>query len=337
MNNSKKSIDCLNTIRLLAAFQVMYGHTMHHLQIDKVPVLSDIVNFFHGVPIFYALSGYLIWFSISRSDSLRNFYRKRFWRIYPELWVAVIVEIIAILLFYDHPIDWVETIKFTFTQATIFQFWTPDFLRGYGCGCPNGSLWTISIIIQFYFVVWWLYKLLHGKGFVSCAIVTLVTVLIGILSPFLKDYVPLLLMKLYANSFIPYLWLFMIGVLLAEYRKNVLPFLCKYWYIFICCNILIKLTGFDVYALLYSVLGSTTLVLGLIGFAYSFPSLNVKTDVSYGMYIYHMTFVNIFITMGWMHNFTYFVIVALITIFISFISTRTIGALSLKIKNNGNK
>lgn len=53
---------------------------------------------------------------------------------------------------------------FTIGQATIFQFWTPDFLRGYGVGCPNGALWTISIFIQFYFCVFFIYKWLNKRN-----------------------------------------------------------------------------------------------------------------------------------------------------------------------------
>ena len=32
--------DCLNLIRLLAAFQVLYGHTLAHLNIDSIPILG---------------------------------------------------------------------------------------------------------------------------------------------------------------------------------------------------------------------------------------------------------------------------------------------------------
>ena len=90
---------------------------------------------------------------------------KRFWRIYPELWVAVAVEIIVLLLLYRQPINWPQMGLFTFGQATIFQFWTPDFLRGYGCGTPNGALWTITVLIQFYFCAYLIYKWLHNKKF----------------------------------------------------------------------------------------------------------------------------------------------------------------------------
>ena len=109
------------------------------------------------------MSGFLIWMSIARSTTFGQYCKKRFWRIFPELWVAVAVEIVAILLLYDHTIEWGKLSLFAVTQSTIFQFWTPDFLREYGCGCPNGSLWTICVLIQFYVIAFYVYKWLRGK------------------------------------------------------------------------------------------------------------------------------------------------------------------------------
>ena len=156
-------VNSLNTFRLIAAIQVLWGHTMAHLELEKIPVLDDIVMFFSGVPIFFSLSGFLIWHSIGHSNSYKDYAKKRFWRIYPELWVAVIIEILAIILLYRDHIDWTMLGLFTIGQSTIFQFWTPDFLRGYGCGTPNGALWTIAILIQYYFLAFFIYKWLHKR------------------------------------------------------------------------------------------------------------------------------------------------------------------------------
>ena len=38
-------------------------------------------------------------------------------------------------------------------QLTIFQYYTPDVLRTFGVGCPNGSLWTIPIEFIFYLLL----------------------------------------------------------------------------------------------------------------------------------------------------------------------------------------
>lgn len=130
--------NCLNLVRIIAAIQVMFGHLVEHM---KLPINDTVFRgtfFFRGVPIFFAISGFLIWFSIGRSKSYKEYLGKRFWRIYPELWVAVIIELIILVVLYR---GWnlKSLALFAFGQGTVFQFWTPDSLRGYGVGVPNGA------------------------------------------------------------------------------------------------------------------------------------------------------------------------------------------------------
>ena len=99
------------------------------------------------------LSGFLIWKSLENTPDFKRYFSKRILRLYPELWVCLFVEILSIVLFYKEYVPISDYMLFTFTQGTIFQFWTPDSLRGYGCGTPNGSLWTITVIVQFYIFI----------------------------------------------------------------------------------------------------------------------------------------------------------------------------------------
>lgn len=66
--------------------------------------------------------------------------------------------------------------------------------------------------------------------------------------------------------------------------------------------------------------------------AYRFPQLNIKTDVSYAVYVYHMVVVNVFIALGLVQNIVYLALVFVITIAIGYASTKTIGAFGLKKK-----
>ena len=91
----------LGLIRLIAAIDVMYYHIIYHLHIDMPDWISETISFFYGVPILFGLSGYLVWRSLERSNSFREYSLKRALRIFPELWVAVIIELAAILLTYD--------------------------------------------------------------------------------------------------------------------------------------------------------------------------------------------------------------------------------------------
>lgn len=283
------------------------------------------------MPIFFTMSGFLIWWSIGRSNSYTQYLRKRFWRIYPELWVAVIVELIILLALYHEPINWGQFGLFAFAQSTIFQFWTPNCLRAYGCGTPNGALWTIGVLVQFYIVAYFIYKLLHGRKLWIWIHVVIASVGLGCMTPIVDDCVPETMAKLYHQTLFPYLWMFLLPSMVAEKKEYFLPLLKRYWWVFIALIPIIKYTGID-YKASYELLHTTALFLGLIGFAYLAPWLNISTDISYAVYIYHMTFVNAFIVLGFTGKPIYLLFVTIMTFVISYVSTKTIGSLSQRMK-----
>lgn len=333
--------NCLNTIRLLAAIQVLYMHTLSHLNIELPSnILSNaidfLINFFDGVPIFFTLSGFLIWHSIGRSSTFGQYIKKRFWRIYPELWLAVIIELAVIIILYEKPINWAQFGLFGVTQGTIFQFWTPEFLRNYGCGCPNGSLWTICVLIQFYFFAYFIYRALHNKKNYKWVIAISGSLAIAYLSPIISSYMPETVAKLYKQTLFPYLWLFIIAAFAAEKRDVIMPFVKKNWWAFIILAVIFNFTRFDIKASYY-IFGTITLFAGLLGASYIFPSINIKTDISYGIYIYHMTVVNALITLGYKESLWQLFVVLAITCILAYISTKSVGKISMNAKMKYNK
>lgn len=212
------------------------------------------------------------------------------------------------------------------TQSTILQFWTPGSLRGYGCGTPNGSLWTIGVLIQFYLVVWFIRKRLHNKKQFYWCSVWILSVFLGMISRILQNTVPQIVIKLYGQTVFPYLYLFLAGAFLAEFSKEILSYIAKYWYAFILISVILYISKFDIPFTSYSVLKSIIGVYGMIGFVYSFPRLNIKTDISYGLYIYHMTVVNAMITLGFTKQIQYLFIAVIVSIIFAWISTKTVGS-----------
>lgn len=81
-----------------------------------------------------------------------------------------------------------------------------------------------------------------------------------------------------------------------------------------------------------NVLETILLFLCLIGASYVFPYFNIKTDISYGLYIYHMTIVNALIAMGYTKKSVLLVVVLVSTCVFAWISTKTIGKFSKKMK-----
>ena len=332
----KRNNNCLNTIRLLAAIQVLYMHTVSHLKIDMpstfiAKAMDNFIYFFDGVPIFFTLSGFLIWHSIGRSKTFGEYCKKRFWRIYPELWMAVFIELIVVTILYNRPFNWTQFGLFGITQSTIFQFWTPEFLKDYGCGCPNGSLWTICVLIQFYFFAYFLYKALHNRKNHIWFITIAVSTLLAYLTPILNSYMPDTIAKLYKQTIFPYLWLFLSAAYVAEKRETFMPFIIKNWWVFIAMAIFFFATRFDIKASYY-LFSTITLFVGILGASYVFPKLNIKSDISYGIYIYHMTVVNALIVLGYSHSVMLLPIVLAMTSLLAFISAKTIGRISMKAK-----
>lgn len=322
----------INTLRFLAAFQVMWGHMISHLDVtastylgqNLIAAITNILQYFNGVPLFFFLSGFLNYFSIKKSKSAKEFFEKKFWRIYPELWVGVIIEIFTIFVFYKGRIEWPQLGVFFIAQATIFQFWTPDCLRAYGCGTPNGSLWTVGITIQFYILSWLTRKFWSGRKLRFWVVSISLLMLAGAATGTLEKYMAPLLYKLYCQTIVQYLWVFWIGLLAAEYADKIIPVLKKYWWVFVISFILWRLAGIDLYARNYPVFMVTIACFGCLGLAYAFPGLNIKLDISYAIFIYHMIFVNVMIAVRWI-GFRGMVIAIIITFIISYLSTGFIG------------
>lgn len=211
-------------------------------------MFDSFISLFIGVPIFFMMSGFLIWSSIESSQGCKEYLKKRFWRIYPELWTAVIVELLVLLLLYRQPVDWTQVGVFALTQGSSLQFWTPDCLRGYGCGCPNGALWTICVLVQFYLLAVLLHKCLHGRKLWIWGLSIGASICLGVLTGKIKGLLPGVAAKLY-----------------------------------------------------------------------------VQTDISYGIYIYHMTIINALITLGLSDNLWLFFIVLAVSCLFAWASTMTVG------------
>ena len=136
--------------------------------------------------------------------------------------------------------------------------------------------------------------------------------------------VPEIVGKLLSQTLLPYLWMFILPAYVAEKKEVLLPVLIKYWWIFLVATLIISYTGFDITAA-YAVLHTISLFACLTGASYVFARLNVKTDISYGIYIYHMTVVNALLEFGFMHDTWLLALVVLITCLLSWISTKTVG------------
>lgn len=295
-------------LRLFAALQVLLVHSIHHLQVtsDFFASLRTVLSYFPGVPVFFVISGFLISQSYSKSESLLKYVKNRICRIYPALLVCLVVSIISVLLISPWTLKSAspgEFIKWIFAQVTIVQFYNPSFLRDYGVGVLNGSLWTIPVELQFYAILPAIMLLI---GFFRLRFPVLFTITIAslVLDLACDYYLTEGAQKYVDVTILPHLWMFCIGIIVQQHWTQINSlFVGKlyYWldaYISICFLLPHQTPSFDFLEIFRKFILS-----GLVlAFAFSLRSLSENslrgTDISYGLYIYHMLVVNALIEVG---------------------------------------
>ncbi|MBQ9162112.1 MAG: acyltransferase [Clostridia bacterium] len=328
-----KKKNCLNLIRLIAATQVFVGHVIPAFSLTlpwPLEWLFKVLFVFEGVPVFFCLSGFLLWDSIERTPTFKGYLKKRVFRLYPELWAGVILNCICMLILFWDSIEWISFILFQFTQGSIVQFWTPDSLRGYATGTPNGPLWTICVLIQAYVALWFFRKFLHKKGLKRWIITLVLTTLINLLRPMLVSVLPSFLYSLSFYVFISHIWLFLVGAFVSEYFDKIIVYLKRFWWLALIVSQVAMYTGFDYGT--YGTIKSLFLGIGVIGLGYALPRINVKYDVSYGIYIYHMIVVNVMVALGCRENIIWLFVSYAVSLVLATISYFTVGSISRRLR-----
>ena len=123
-----------------------------------------------GVPIFFFVSGFLISKSYESNSRITEYARNRALRIFPALIAVTILSVLSVFVTgYLSSQSWTISglVLWVMGQMTVFQFYGPDFMRSFGSGVLNGSLWTVTVELQFYILVpviyWILSKAVKNK------------------------------------------------------------------------------------------------------------------------------------------------------------------------------
>lgn len=304
-------------LRLLAATQVAFIHADNHLHLKgtMAAALSRAFAYFPGVPIFFVISGYLIAMSLEVNPRLPEYFRNRALRIFPGLWVCQVMTIVTVALCYS---DWpgmgarqvLQFGKWLLLAFTIMPGATPPFLSGYGSGGLNGSLWTITVELQFYLCLPLLLGLVR-KARLNLNVT--LTILVLALYPLgawyeahIRDYWGQPSFQLLALSLLPYLHMFLLGVLLQKNFLRWARFLkgkALIWaVVYVLLAVLLHYNGLSVETNVPNLLSMSALAAAIIASAYTAPRLAERllgrNDISYGVYIYHMPVFNAFLALG---------------------------------------
>ncbi|MFV0258324.1 MAG: acyltransferase family protein [Acidimicrobiales bacterium] len=307
-------------IRLIAALEVVIGHSVEFLDITVPSWLAPayvVLRWFPGVPVFFALSGWLLTGSLERRPDLRDYTRNRVLRLFPALWVCVLVTMAVLAaagLLFRLPPD--RLVAFVLAQLTIGQTWAPSPIDTFGLGAPdtpNMSLWTIRVEVGFYIALPIL--LLGGRRLVRTArrldvLLLLVAAASFVIQagwgdPAVEDGLPLL-GRLVVNSPAPYLWLFVAGALMRRHQETVLAAFRNrtgWWLVvFLAARGLVywryEAGGGSAPM---AALGVANLLLLGPAFALAFSGnavirrLRPPIDISYGVYLWHGLVINVIV------------------------------------------
>ena len=308
-------INNFDLLRLIAALQVVVEHVIEHfLPASRLPAWDWVLQAFPGVPVFFMISGFLISLSFERSKELRIYVQNRMLRIFPALWVCLLVTVIGFMLLGGVRLTEVpfgQLLAWAGAQITVGQFYNAPWLRGYGSGVMNGSLWTIPVELQFYALVPIIYGIFRLKQRRSGTGILLALTLpfwicgawFGVVRHGLEDQ---LWFKLFGVTFVPYVYLFLIGVLVQRNWDRLSFLFAGRWpwwlggYLIVAAGL--HAAGLTVGTNWPHPLGIPVLVGLVFSLAYSAPGLADRVlrrhDVSYGVYIYHMPVINAFLALG---------------------------------------
>jgi peptidoglycan/LPS O-acetylase OafA/YrhL len=349
--NENISRNNFDLIRLFAAIQVAIMHLLSYLSWSwhKAP-LYQLLEVFPGVPTFFFISGFLISRSYENTDAVIDYARNRALRIFPALHVCVFLNLVLVWATgYFGIVDagWSDVVLLYLGKTTIFQFYNPEFMRHFGDGVLNGSLWTICVELQFYVLTPIIYALGVSDRKRSTNIVLALLIVASIIFNRLlwaaeSEYATSNYWKLARVSFLPWIYMFLVGVLAQRNFSFLVKFLRKY-------QLLLALPAYVLYVRFMRTQGfgldnsiSPLLFFPLVAVvfitAYSAPDLARKAlqgqDISYGIYIYHVPIMNMFLYYNLKGNLLFMAIALLLTLVVALASWFLVERPCLKRKHH---
>lgn len=213
----------LDALRGIAALMVVLFHyTLRRENYDVILKLGTT-----WVDLFFIISGFVIFMSLQKIESGRQFMANRFARLYPTYWTAVtftfVLMTVVNAVYHSHLLDWQHVWRYI-ANLTMFQFYL-------GVHDLDSIYWTLLLEMLFYMLMLLLFKLklLKHINFIglSLSIATVIGALFFYDVPAVKNiivYVPVL-------QFMP---LFLMGInfykIHTSVNKNIklyiIPLLC---------------------------------------------------------------------------------------------------------------
>ena len=285
---TNERFDSFDLLRAVGALLVLVSHSFA-LTGRPEPAVPGVASFGGlGVAIFFAISGYLITLSWQRDPRLGAFLVKRSLRIFPALFVVVLlaafvlgplVSRLPIAEYLQSPETWV--------YLRNLRLWIVYWLPGVFEGLPfpravNGSLWTLPVEFGMYLMVALVGVLCRGRAWASAAVFALFAVLAIAWLP--GQTAPIALYAMDLRTFVMLGTYYFAGAVIAAFgleRRLTAPLLS-----FLLLALLATWWEPRAFtAVLWVALPAAAIALGRSGNRVS-AWVSAKGDFSYGLYIY---------------------------------------------------
>lgn len=234
--------------------------------------------------------------------------------------------------------------------SALAQITAAGMFSSFGTHDLNGALWTLSVELQFYLLLpllffglskvksGWLYLLLVFSASVVVYLITIHYWSQGLISN---------LVLLTYTSVFPHLFVFLIGIASYLYFERIKQFLVHRFWWWLAAYLLLRAVLWQAGYIGYWVIEKNVLIMLLtkimlagvvLSFAFSLPGLSHKilgnNDISYGIYIYHMVVINIFVELNLTGGFGILFITMFCTCSVAYLSWRIVERPALSLKSS---
>ncbi len=151
MEMNDRRLTELDGLRGIAALAVVIFHYLYHYNsiYGHSFEVSEIFRFgYYGVHLFFIVSGFVIYWTISRSNNALDFLWSRFSRLYPPFWVAITLTFLIVFIF-SLPGREVNFMTYLSNITMIHEY--------LGYEHVDGVYWTLTLELAFYF---WIFVIL---------------------------------------------------------------------------------------------------------------------------------------------------------------------------------
>jgi peptidoglycan/LPS O-acetylase OafA/YrhL len=288
-------------LRVLFAGAVCLVHSYELSGFRELEPLAKWISSAVAVKAFFVLSGFLIFMSYERSNSLASYAGKRVRRIYPAYFVIIVLCAVGLAAVSTLPIreyfsiEWRKYLLFNLLFLNSLHPTLPGIFASNPVSLVNGSLWTIRIEAMFYCCVPCLAFLFRRASHLS------VLALVYCLSIGGDALIALLVSRIGASMYLELarellvqLRYFMAGAALFYF----LPAFQRHvaWFVTFAAMVLVVNLRFPMPLLEPMALAVTVVFFGLYLFAGNFSKYG---DFSYGIYIVHFPIIQLAIQSGW--------------------------------------